>query len=216
VAWLGTAALTAVALGAMPSSPPRPQPAAEAAATPADALLDLMQPATPVPVFLDPKSAADPAALATALEIDDAAGQRPAADPVNTATLGGYLDQLGRRAHSSTQLFTLLDVLRVDAQDHVGLLTAARQQAVEGFLPQAVPTARTSTCCSTPWRRPRMYSGRSARAAPTRAPARRCTPSSPTRSPSDARLCAQQKTVPAPRSSACCWTPRTRRAVSNA
>ncbi len=140
IAAVMAAAVTLAGTAACTSRPPQGsvgQLDAAAAVTPADLLFDLMQPAEPMPAFIDPRSSADPAGIAIALEIEHAAGTMVAPDPVNTAALGAYLDDLPAGAPTTSEILVVLDTLTVNAEDSYNLLTPGRQRGVAAALAES-------------------------------------------------------------------------------
>ncbi|MFC1437351.1 hypothetical protein ABUW04_03685 [Streptacidiphilus sp. N1-10] len=113
---------------------PSVNPATAAGATAADALIDLMQPAGPLPVFVDPGSGTDTTELVDAVQISQFAS--PAARPSSTvlASLAGVLDSLPRKGASGQPLLDVLGIVHLDQSGHYGLLPAARQSALGRYL----------------------------------------------------------------------------------
>jgi hypothetical protein len=107
--------------------------------TAADALFDLLQPANPLPQFIDPEPSAQPGTIAEALEIEYATGNEPTPDQVNTAALAAFLDGLGKQPASGADLLTLFDVLRADSEGSLGLVSQGRARLITHYLQTYTP-----------------------------------------------------------------------------
>jgi hypothetical protein len=114
---------------------PAAAPALQAGVTPVDALIDLLQPSSPLPVFIDPGST-DPTELVDAVRVGQLATptQRPGANDL--ASLGSAFDTLTGQAPAGQQLLDVLDIVQVDRTGRYGLLTGARQSRLDRYLAQ--------------------------------------------------------------------------------